>query len=1192
MQSKNYIKSVFLLLLITFIVSGQTNVPNDGAGDPRHMKKGYMDGNRVYLEYRNTTELGYCCDLGYPVAIWPNNYNATKSHDGIWFHIGAEVFLDTVNNVVIEDVEEAKNHNDVVSLYYVQTNTRIWGHGVEDSPEGDVLWAQYPTGGYQSLTSETPAMSDKPYSWPENGWPAVGKNGMDSLIFQNSWNGRFGQDVFKADLSCYFVANDAQDLEKIREGRFEGMRYYPRGKDFKIGDIDPFVTVQNGYSWGGIGVRTAVRGYQWSNPQAQDVIFWEYNVTNISDYTLPNMYFAYQADNAVGGEEYVGADDNAYYKIVEEVNMCFVWDQDFVSVGGGKEPGVIGFAFLESPGINNDGIDNDNDGLIDEKRINLVVNGEQPVGAYDGIEDLNKFVEYFDLEDLSSEELYEKLSGHYAADEDKDWEPWVDLNNNGTFDINYQEPIGDDVGTDGIGPYDVLYTSPDANGTEANGRPDCIIGLGSEPNFATTDVNETDQLGLQNFNYIGDGFDYYSWGPDAFGAAADENSFKMHYDRITSIDPNDKYDKSQPRGLNFLHAFSSGMFKMNPGRTERMSLAELHAYDPLAGLELADPQAPALTRLAEVTNKIYEADYRFAQPPVMPKLSAIAGDGKVFLTWDNQSELITREVMLGNINDFEGYKLYRATDKMMSDPMVITDLNGGTVFRKPIFQCDLINENYGVANYGMVNGTGYDLGSNSGIVHSFIDTTVKNGIKYYYALVAYDYGLPNVGDGISPSENKIIIRKNESEEVIEISKNVAIITPHQKAAGYVPAGIASIEDNTFGNGYIIPEIIREKDVKGEHEYKVTFPVISTAIPDVKNGIVYWNTGINVFNKTDNSLTYKEDYTNFPGRNIVNYSNKDIPGDYYRIFTGSELQSDSFDGLRLSYYIPSFNFDVDFVNSTWRVGDGKINLTNAPAKERYLPYDCEIIFSSNSNNKVNINISDIIGTDGEKIGSDKLLFNQDLSFVVKDMYNNYYLPVIVHDLNQNGSVDLDSDRFFVGATTPDGNNWGAMAFAFDFIGTNNSPENEDSYAVIFNRGFIEEDEIFFTTNHSVDFDKKQLKDDMSKIKVVPNPYVITNEMEPAVMNEGFNQRRRILFTNIPAKCDIKIYTISGLLVDEIDVNNSTENGDELNPNSEGNGTVKWNLLTKEGLDIAAGYYIYHVKSKESGKEKVGKFAIIK
>ena len=66
-----------------------------------------------------------------------------------------------------------------------------------------------------------------------------------------------------------------------------------------------------------------------------------------------------------------------------------------------------------------------------------------------------------------------------------------------------------------------------------------------------------------------------------------------------------------------------------------------------------------------------------------------------------------------------------------------------------------------------------------------------------------------------------------------------------------------------------------------------------------------------------------------------------------------------------------------------------------------------------------------------------------------------------------------------------------------------------------------------------------------------------------------------------------------LVDVIEVDNaitSRENSWDLN--SQANGTVFWDLKSSEGLDIAAGYYIYHVTAHVTGKEKMGKFAIIK
>jgi hypothetical protein len=109
--------------------------------------------------------------------------------------------------------------------------------------------------------------------------------------------------------------------------------------------------------------------------------------------------------------------------------------------------------------------------------------------------------------------------------------------------------------------------------------------------------------------------------------------------------------------------------------------------------------------------------------------------------------------------------------------------------------------------------------------------------------------------------------------------------------------------------------------------------------------------------------------------------------------------------------------------------------------------------------------------------------------------------------------------------------------------------------------------------------------MDKIKVVPNPYVGTNAMEQAVINPFLNQPRRLMFTNIPSNSTISIFTTSGVKIKTITNNNIT------------GGMVHWDLLNEEGLEIAAGMYIYHVKSNFSDNslnqhEHVGKFAIIK
>ena len=72
----------------------------------------------------------------------------------------------------------------------------------------------------------------------------------------------------------------------------------------------------------------------------------------------------------------------------------------------------------------------------------------------------------------------------------------------------------------------------------------------------------------------------------------------------------------------------------------------------------------------------------------------------------------------------------------------------------------------------------------------------------------------------------------------------------------------------------------------------------------------------------------------------------------------------------------------------------------------------------------------------------------------------------------------------------------------------------------------------------------------------------------------------MFTNIPAKCEITIFSASAVLVDKIIVDNPPADG-----------IVHWDLVSKEGLDIAAGIYLYVLKT-ETGDIHKGKFAVIK
>jgi hypothetical protein len=105
--------------------------------------------------------------------------------------------------------------------------------------------------------------------------------------------------------------------------------------------------------------------------------------------------------------------------------------------------------------------------------------------------------------------------------------------------------------------------------------------------------------------------------------------------------------------------------------------------------------------------------------------------------------------------------------------------------------------------------------------------------------------------------------------------------------------------------------------------------------------------------------------------------------------------------------------------------------------------------------------------------------------------------------------------------------------------------------------------------------------MDNIYVVPNPYVGANEIEPANKLSGQNRgERRIYFENLPMKCTIRIFTLSGELVTTLEHDTGFDNGREY-----------WNLLNRDGFSVAYGVYIAHIDAPGVG-EKIIKFALIK
>ncbi len=1156
-----------LLSLFTFQVFAQGKKyegPEDPAGDRAALREGIMDGNQFSVAFRNYGQVGR---RGmFDGAKWPkDSETGMQLFDQMTILIGAQVFTGPDSLPVFDEAQIA-SRTDLDTLWYVQA---AWSfeNMLDQNPEGDLTWGLHPVAGYISELSETPALSKDPLSWPPGGWPSRGFE----TKWPGEWNGRFGRGVRYAQLESYFVANDAQDQEYLQPRRRGVLpMYYPR-PGVKIGDLNPNVTVQKGLPWGGLGIRVEVRGYQWENPQTRDVLFWEYNISNVSDYTIPRAGFGYFIDMGIGNFAGCGDDQDELGAFNKSHDMAYLWDANAIGCGGWPT-GTVGFAFLESPGISSDGIDNDNDGLTDEARDNVAT---QIIGPTDGITNLSNFMAFYGYNSI------DQLRDHWDADEDQDWKDGNDENGNGIYDNG--ELAFDDVGLDGVGPGELNYYGPDADGTECNHKPDLLEGLNSEPNFGLNDVSESDMLGLTSFHF-------HPWpGGDGINPKRDREFYEFFVLPDLELFTGAPADRAP--------VFGSGPVPLARGTTERFSSAMVGAFENVDHLN-NNGKPFILLEKKKIIQLIYESDYRFAKPPEMPVLTATAQDGNIVLTWDDNSEKFTREPLLQGENDFEGYKLYKSTDRSFVDAQRVYDGFGNPSGKVPIFQCDLVNDIQGYTDFGILQGETYYLGQDSGIRHHYVDNDVENGRTYYYYLAAYDRGISGVDANIAPAENVASIIVDAEENIIWTSPNVQIVTPHQFAADYISPNleITPAYGEIKGSGKQISfEGIISTELKEGHEYRLSFVVDSVSFfprskpfPDM--GYIYRNTGFTVSDVTDsNRILIHQTEDDFWGQNII----WEPSGKFW--YVNPNLSLDPLEGIKISWSdLPTSGPEYDPENTGWIVGHAPIQDSVQQNEYRFYPWQTDIVFTSGDITYTTkaTDISAIRKVGGiDPFYKSLLLPGQTFDFYVENkqfqdsLGGNFLLDVLAYDADTSGTFDILEDDVLIGYSSMDDDEmkWQLTIATFNFKTAESAeelPAPGDVYRIESKRPFVHDDQ-FSIRVIEPSSEMKQNAEDLDKIKVVPNPYIVTNMMEPALRNIHLNQRRRLMFTHIPAQCNIKIFTISGYLVDEIEVTNEPSNG-----------IVHWDLLTREGLEIAPGIYVYHLKSNNSGKEKMGKFAIIK
>lgn len=121
------------------------------------------------------------------------------------------------------------------------------------------------------------------------------------------------------------------------------------------------------------------------------------------------------------------------------------------------------------------------------------------------------------------------------------------------------------------------------------------------------------------------------------------------------------------------------------------------------------------------------------------------------------------------------------------------------------------------------------------------------------------------------------------------------------------------------------------------------------------------------------------------------------------------------------------------------------------------------------------------------------------------------------------------------------------------------------------------------------------DENIEIGVYPNPYYAN-----AYWDGNSERLRKIYFYNLPAECEITIYTLAGDVIKRM-YHDQTSNGSDLRwfqtfskdgKQIMAGGEHAWDLITDNDQAIATGLYLFSVKDMKNGSIKTGKFLIVK
>ena len=634
----------------------------------------------------------------------------------------------------------------------------------------------------------------------------------------------------------------------------------------------------------------------------------------------------------------------------------------------------------------------------------------------------------------------------------------------------------------------------------------------------------------------------------------------------------DHYQKPYSYGPDITWVIAGGPMDVAPGEQVIFTFADF------VGINETD-----LTRNAKLFQSLYNNNCATPKPPDQPVVQAAVDESKVVLMWDDRSEF-SLDPVTGK-NAFQGYRVYRSTDRGNTWGTVITDVNGDpTDFFKPLAIYDY-DDNVSGAHAMTDPRIYYNLGSNTGLKYSFVDNNIINGYEYWYAVSAYDGVDDWAGAPVDPMENPKAKNAFYSDD-----DNTIAIVAQSKAAGFTKgtereaahtsgesdAVLNLVEADAFELVFLGDSLSPQDFESKGYSYKVTFN--QTTVGDTAT-VNSWNmintsTGDTVVaNDTDvESGSFKHVVDGFiPVFSLGSWSvtsfdsakqtvNQDTAGAI--LFSG--INSNSNDGTWAGFVEntpldpqPSDRPDSDLLQKDIEfrfTNDGSIatyfNATLSVIETIDIPFE---VWSVEDNKEINAVIYMAAGS--------KPIYEEDAENPSHYKFTkNFFVMPVYEDYTGVGMADYYTNT--------------NIGWMFQFNKNETLFQPGDIFNVYFRNPLLPGDVYNITTEAD---DYTVTEGDLNEIVVVPNPYNATSVYEHIAFI------REVQFMGLPEQCLIRIFNTAGELVQVIkhDVNS---------PGYRGPSIEAWDLRTYNNQEVSFGVYVFHVIS--SDQEFTGKLAVIK